>query len=297
MHQGLPPNTPISALAVLPHGTGLLAGTSKGAYLSADGGQTWHDAGPGIPFPSIVDAVSALPDGTLLAGTTAHGVYVLPAGGMRWIAATQGLPPHSDIYAFLPLAHRGHVLAALISGGIYASQDAGVTWAESDHGLSGASGVNVFSFLALPGQQGVDDVILAGTSRGISMSRDLGASWVPSSVGIGTTRVISLARDPLAPTNVFAGADTGVYASRDSGVTWHRLGFGLPAEQHVGALGVVHPVGSEQVIFASVDQLYWYPGRWLLAAEPWRTLGFGAFIVLALGLVAFIVWQVHVLAT
>ena len=37
-HVGLPTNTPISALALLADGTQILAGTSKGAYLSADGG-------------------------------------------------------------------------------------------------------------------------------------------------------------------------------------------------------------------------------------------------------------------
>lgn len=292
-HQGLPQATPISALALLPNGTGLLAGTSKGAYVSTDGGNAWHSAEPGIPSPSIVDAVSALPDGVLLAGTTAHGVYVLPAGATTWVPATMGLPPQSDIYAFLPLAQRGQALAALISGGIYASRDDGMTWTESDQGLSGASGVNVFSFLALPGQGGTDDVILASTSRGMYVSRDLGATWTRNSAGIGTTRVISLARDLLTPTDVFAGADTGVYESRDGGATWHMVGYGLPAEQHVGAVGIVHPAGGEQVILASVDQLYRYPGQWPLATEPWRALGFGALVVLALALIGFVVWQIH----
>lgn len=295
-HQGLPPATPISTLAVLPGGTGaiqLLAGTSKGAYRSSDGGTTWRSAGPGLPFPTIVDAVAALPDGTLLAGTTASGVYVLSAGATRWMPATAGLPRQSDIYAFLPLAQSGHVLAALISGGIYASQDSGLTWAESDQGLSGASGVNVFSLLALPDPRRAGESIVAGTSRGLYVSHDQGMTWAPSSAGIGTTRVISLTRDPVTPMDVFAGTDTGVYASRDGGATWHAVGFGLPAEQHVGAIGVVHVAGGEQVILASVDQLYRYPGQWPLASQPWRALGFAALILLALTLVAEVVWWVR----
>ena len=47
------------------------------------------------------------------------------------------------------------------------------------------------------------------------------------------------------------------------------------------------------MILASVDRLYRYPGQWLLASEPWRALGFGALIVLAFALVAFVVWQVR----
>lgn len=290
-HQGLPQNTPISALAFLPRGSQLLAGTSKGAYLSMDGGKTWRSAGPGIPAHTNVDAVAVLPDGTLLAGTAGSGVYLLPTGGSTWVPATKGLPPQSDIYAFLPLAQSGHVLAALISGGIYASQDGGMTWAESDQGLGAASSVNVFTFLAIPGKPGADASILAGTSQGMYISHDLGATWQSSSTGIGTTRVISLARDPLMPTEIFAGVDTGVYQSSNGGTTWHTLGFGLPGEQHVGAIGVIYPAGGNRVILASVDRLYRYPGQWLLATEPWRALGFGAFILLALVFIAFVVWQ------
>ncbi len=305
--QGLPANTPISALALLPGGTptgagttgsaALLAGTSKGLYRSSDGGATWQSAAPGIPVPSIVDAVSVLPDGTLLAGTAGTGVYALAPGDTTWRPASTGLPPQSDIYALLPLAQSGHVLAALISGGIYASADNGTTWRESDQGLPGASGVNVFSLLDVSGQRGAAGSVLAGTSRGIYVSRDGGTTWSASSTGIGTTRVISLARDPLAPTQVFAGADTGVFASQDGGATWHALGVGLPAEQHVGALGVVHPAGGERVILASVDRLYRYPGQWLLAAEPWRGLGFALLLVLGLALVAFIAWQARAMTT
>lgn len=289
--QGLPQNTPISALALLPAGSQLLAGTSKGAYLSEDGGMTWRSAGPGIPTHTIVDAVVALSDGTLLAGTAGSGVFVWPTGGTAWMPATKGLPAQSDIYAFLPLAQSGHVLAALISGGIYASQDSGMTWVQSDQGLSAESNVNVFAFLAVPGGRGAEAAILAGTSRGVYVSRDSGATWQPSSKNIGTTRVISLARDPLTPTEIFAGTDIGVYQSNDGAATWHTLGNGLPAEQHVGAVAVIHPAGDEQVILASVDRLYRYPGQWLLATEPWRALGFGALVVLALALIAYVVWQ------
>lgn len=300
--QGLPLATPISALALLPSGTQVLAGTSKGVYLSSDRGNTWHSAGPGIPSGAFVDAVAALPDGTLLAGTTGHGVYVLPAGDTTWTAATSGLPAQSDIYALLPLAQPGHVLAGLISGGIYISQNGGMTWAESDRGLNGtptAPPLNVFSFLALPGTgldgaADADATILAGTSHGLYASNDHSASWRPSSRGIGTTRVISLASDAMSPARgtevAVAGTDTGVFQSHDAGTTWQAVGCGLPAGQHVGAVETVHSPGGERVILASVDRLYQYPGRWLLASEPWRALGFGTVLVLALALVAGVVW-------
>ena len=138
---------------------------------------------------------------------------------------------------------------------------------------------------------------MAGTSRGLYVSRDDGTTWQSSSRGIGTTRVISLARDPLMPSEVIAGADTGVYRSRDGGATWHPVGYGLPPEQHVGVVGVVHPTGGEQVILASVDQLYRYPGQWFLATEPWRAVGFSVMGVLALALLALIVWPLRTFAS
>lgn len=292
--RGLPASTPISALTLLPGGNALLAGTSAGAYLSMDQGQTWRPVGSGLPSHVIVDAVGALPDGTLLAGTTSRGVWVLPAGAATWLAAS-GLPPQSDIYAFLPAGKGGQALAALVSGGVYASQNGGKTWAESDRGISGASGVNVFSFLAVPGSGDAGATILAGTSRGVFVSRDHGVSWTRSSAGIGTARVLSLARDPLTPSDVFAGADSGVFQSTDSGATWRPVGFGLPAGQHVGAVGVIHPAGGARVLLAAVDQLYLYPGRWPLATQPWRTLGTGAIILLAVALVALIIQWARVL--
>lgn len=233
----------------------------------------------------------ALPDGALLAGTVGNGAYILPIASAAWVPATKGLPPQSDIYALLALAQRGHVLAALISGGIYASRDDGTTWNESNRGLSSATGVNVFSLLAISDARGADTTILAGTSRGVFSSHDHGSSWAPSSAGIGTARVISLAHGPNLPEGVLAGADTGVFQSQDGGITWHMLGFGLPAEQHVGAVGTVRLADGERVILASVDRLYRYPGQWLLASEPWRTLGFGVLVLLLFALLAYVVWQ------
>jgi photosystem II stability/assembly factor-like uncharacterized protein len=292
---GLPKNTPVSALALVPGGARLLAGTSKGAYLSSDGGETWQSAGMGIPPQTIVDAVAAVPDGALLAGTASDGIYRMPSGGSAWVSASEGLPPRSDIYAVLPLSEKGRVLAARISGGIYLSADGGVTWSPSRQGLPADASLNVFALLLLPGEHGGLSTVLAGTSRGLYRSRDAGTTWQMSSAGIGTIRVISLAQDPVTPLRAIAGTDIGVFASYNGGTTWHPLGFGLPAEQHVGAVGVLHPAGHEPITFASVGRLYRYPGQWLLAAEPWRGLGIGALIMLALTFTVFVVWQARAL--
>lgn len=295
--RGLPASAPVTALAAVPGGATLFAGTGKGVYVSTDGGRTWRLAAPGIPPHTNIDAVATLPDGTALAGATSRGVYRLAPGGWIWLESAQGLPPQSDIYAFLPLARRGYVLAALISGGVYASEDGGLTWTERGTGMSDAPTLNVFSLVAIPGANGVDSVLLAGTSHGVYASHDLGATWTQGGAGIGAIRVVCLTRDPWAPTHVVAGADTGVYQSTNGGATWRKVGFGLPADQHVGAVAVTRSPNGATVMLASVDRVYRFPGEWPLVAQPWRGIGFGALLVAALALAAAAVRWVRVAIT
>jgi hypothetical protein len=124
-------------------------------------------------------------------------------------------------------------------------------------------------------------------------------SWRPaesSGGGVGTTRVLSLARDPLKPSDIVAGTDAGVYRSQDAGTSWRLLGFGLPTDLHVGVVRILHPPGAEPLVLASVDQLYQYPGHWLLATPPWRGLAVVTVAVLALTLLALVAvtaWQLR----
>jgi photosystem II stability/assembly factor-like uncharacterized protein len=287
-HQGLPYATPLSALGLLPDDAGVVAGTTGGVYLSTDSGRTWQGKGTGLPRSVIVDAVTALRDGTLLAGTANNGIYMLRPSESDWAEAVSGLPPRSDVYTFLTLPQGGQVFAGLVAGGVYVSQDNGSTWAESDSGLGARAATDVFSLLTVPRAAGSAQAetasMLAGTSRGVYLSRDAGATWVPSSGGIGNVRVISLAHDQLVSTAVFAGTDVGVFQSPDGGATWHMVGYGLPPDQHVGVVGVIHPAGCDRVLLASVDQLYRYPGEWFLSAQPWHVLAMIALVLLVLAL-------------
>jgi hypothetical protein len=215
-----------------------------------------------------------------LAGTTNSGVYRARVDDFTWTPAATGLPPRSDVHA-LYAQEQGLLFAGLVTGGVYASQDSGATWTARNKGLEAPEGpqdVNVFSFLALPRQEALAPTsdattLLAGTSRGLYRTDDGGASWQAaeaSGVGIGATRVLSLALDPLKPNDIVAGTDIGVYHSQDGGRSWRPLGFGLPADLYVGAVGVLHPSDGEPLVLAAVDQLYQYPGRWALATQPSR---------------------------
>ena len=57
---------------------------------------------------------------------------------------------------------------------------------------------------------------------------DPAPTWTPSSSGIPTVPVSSIAVDPQDSNSVYAGTDIGVYHSSDGGANWTPLGLGLP---------------------------------------------------------------------
>ncbi len=71
-------------------------------------------------------------------------------------------------------------------------------------------------------------VMYAGTSTGgVFKSTDGGRSWAPSSQGLGTTGVLSLAIDPLQTSTVYAGTNRGIYRSDDGALTWTEASDGI----------------------------------------------------------------------
>ncbi|HET6671180.1 MAG TPA: HYR domain-containing protein [Pyrinomonadaceae bacterium] len=57
---------------------------------------------------------------------------------------------------------------------------------------------------------------------------DPAPTWTPSSNGIPTVPVSSIAVDPQDSNSLYAGTDIGVYHSSDGGANWAPLGTGLP---------------------------------------------------------------------
>jgi photosystem II stability/assembly factor-like uncharacterized protein len=118
-HEGLPQTTPISALALLPDGTSLIAGVGDQVYLSADSGNTWRPTGHGLPAHTIIDTIIILPNGVALAGTASAGIYEARLDDFTWIPAATGLPARSDVYTLYDASDQGLLLAGLITGGVY----------------------------------------------------------------------------------------------------------------------------------------------------------------------------------
>ena len=128
----------------------LLVGSSAGAYVSGDGGQTWMAAGPedAPQFRSFAD----LPGGDLLAGANGHGVYHSTDGGESWLPLWNS---EETVRAILP--YEGVILAGA-NPGMFVSVDGGITWT--------AAGLQQYGIRSLA--IGPDGAVLAGThSNGI----------------------------------------------------------------------------------------------------------------------------------
>jgi photosystem II stability/assembly factor-like uncharacterized protein len=175
----------------------ILAGTRRGVFRSADGGQDWQAASQGLDIPHIRWlAFHPQVSDWKLAGTEPAGIYLSQDGANTWQACPEvaemrrqygwSLPYSPEagcVRGFALLGERAY--AAVEVGGVLVSEDRGQHW------------------------------VLAGGSRGR-------ADFSPAA-GHVHSDVHSLAVHPSDPNLVFAPTGGGLYRSEDGGVTWALL--------------------------------------------------------------------------
>jgi photosystem II stability/assembly factor-like uncharacterized protein len=125
-------------------------------------------------------------------------------------------------------ATAGTIYAA-IGQGFCRSEDQAATWTCS------LPPETFERIIEVPGDTPETPRLLAGSYRGIFVSRDLGATWARSSVG-PDTRTPALAYD-ASGSFALAGTDTQVFRSEDAGDTWTPFRAGLNAV-FIGALAL-----------------------------------------------------------
>ncbi|HEV2064785.1 MAG TPA: hypothetical protein VGS00_09600 [Thermoanaerobaculia bacterium] len=213
----------VRALLVSASGV-VCAGTARGLFASADGGDSWSPKGTGLPSGAdgAVSALAADPSAasTLYAGT-ANGLFKSRDAGETWSKLDTGesfkisvstiavdpLAP-SRIYAAgiasppcAPLCLAPSFLTAL------RSLDAGASWAT----MGGLAGNFVRAFAAA---SALPSRVFAGTAgNGVFESADGGLTWAASNDGLGLASVSSLVIDPVLPSLIFAGTSQGVFCA------------------------------------------------------------------------------------
>jgi hypothetical protein len=189
----------IDAFAV--SGTNIFAGTSGGAFFSANDGTSWSAINTGLTNTTVnalvvSPATGGAGDTSLFAGTNS-GVFLSTNNGTSWTAVDSGLTKF-DVHA---LAVSGtNLFAGEYGPGAFLSTNNGTKWKTVNSGLT----TNFSAYInAL---EVFDKNLFAGTTNGVYLSTNDGTSWTTVDSGLTNTDVLSFAVSPVTGgTNLFAG--------------------------------------------------------------------------------------------
>jgi photosystem II stability/assembly factor-like uncharacterized protein len=165
----------VRALAQAPSAPNVLvAGTLTGVFRSGDAGRTWRRISPeGHIDLKNVGSVAFDPGAadTIYAGTW-HLPWKTRDGGRTWYPISKGLIDDSDIMTLTVDRQRPPVIYATACSGIYRSVDAAARWTKI-RGIPSSSR-RTRAFAQSPNDP---QLLLAGTTEGLWLSRDGGAAW------------------------------------------------------------------------------------------------------------------------
>jgi photosystem II stability/assembly factor-like uncharacterized protein len=143
----------------------------------------------------------------------------------------------------------GHFYAGLDAGD---SPDSGV-WESTDGGdhwrIFEATRRSRIESLAISPAHA--EVIAAGTSKGIFLTADAGATWkrISSEADVEMQDITALAFDPADTQTLYAGTPHLPWKTTDSGATWHSVSTGLVDDSDIFSIRV--DPSRPQLVFAS----------------------------------------------
>ncbi|HVT36332.1 MAG TPA: hypothetical protein VHE37_12135, partial [Nevskiaceae bacterium] len=151
----------------------------RGVYKSTDGA-TWTSASSGLPAnPSIRNlAIRGTKLWVYLGG---QGLFRSTDGAASWQNVTTGLS--GDLFGKVFAAST--VLIASAGGVVYRSTDDGDTWAATTGYAVSKFGIEILSMA----EDAAGALYLGDEHAGLSVSKDAGVTWAPSSNGLATSNV------------------------------------------------------------------------------------------------------------
>jgi len=224
-------------------GTGVLAGTDDGLFLSVGAGP-WRRLDTVIAdidvHPRVTDVVALSPS-VYLAATSA-GLLRTNDAGQTWRRPSVWLS--GPVAALAASRKQPGLMLAATDMAFFRSRDGGETWTAVSRGL----GADTHGLAVLPGD---DRVVFAATGAGLYRSSDQGQTWVRCASGIPFSDITGLATHPDGRT-LYASDFTwgGVFRSQDGGLTWERLPADGLVTDRVWTVGV-DPLVPERVLAAS----------------------------------------------
>ncbi len=209
----------------------------------------WKLAGP---FGGSARAIAIDPrnGATLIAGSRDSLLFRSDDAGASWrlLPFPRGTPGVFNSVLIHP-HESGHFYAGLDAGD---SQDSGV-WESTDGGdhwrvLDGTRGARIESLAISPADA---KLIAAGTSKGVFLSADAGATWkrISRESDPEMQDITALAFDPADTHTLYAGTPHLPWKTTDGGATWHSISSGLIDDSDIFSIRV--DPQKPQLVFAS----------------------------------------------
>ena len=190
------------------NGTLLYAGTQGGGIYYSNNGSTWINLSSGLTSTIVYSIINA--NSSLFAGTFG-GIFKSTNNGNNWYAVNNGL---LDSVTLSLTSNGTSVFAGTQGGGLYKSDNWGANWYKANNGIT-CDTVTALAYL--------NNILLAGTRRGVFRSTNGGQNWIQCSNGISTyTYCLSFCSKG---TTLYAGSysPTGLYSSTDNGISWNNI--------------------------------------------------------------------------
>ncbi len=198
----------------------------------------WKLAGP---FGGSARAIAIDPENgrTLVAGSRDSLLFRSDDAGASWrlLPFPRGTPGVFNSVLIDP-KESPHYYAGLDAGdsrdsGVYESKDGGQTW----QALAGIRGFRIESLAMSPQDSGT---LAAGTSKGVFVSMDRGATWrrISRENDPEMQDITALTFDPSNTSILYAGTPHLPWKTTDGGATWHSISTGLIDDSDIFSIRV-----------------------------------------------------------
>lgn len=190
----------------------LVAASDAGVEHSRDGGIHWSVLNSGLAPARDAQALAIAPvDRRVMIVRTWEATYRTDDGGTHWIPIGSPLPP-ANVTRMRFDGDTVDVLTVLNQDDLLRSADGGASWMS----LSDTLRRPVTAWATHPSTAAI---VVAGTKRGVFVTRDHGATWGPAFAGIRRASATVFVGDGPRPP-LYARVDDELLASDDAGRTW-----------------------------------------------------------------------------